>query len=247
MQVLTFDFHNTLVHCDPWFELEVRTLPRKVARSLALGVEIPDDRFDIAYREIRQQAVASGIEVDALDGVCRVFDQVGVAASLDVVAGAIDDLMRDAQVSVEPVAGAVDAVQAIYRRGVPLGVVSSAVHHDTLVWSLDRIGLGDAFDVIVSSASCGYYKSSPAIYHHALAALGATAPLSVHIGDSLKWDVTVSREAGMHPVWLQTSRQEVFSQGLPVESPVLTLQSLAGAGPILLDLLDTIRSDNQGG
>ena len=22
MQVLTFDFHNTLVHCDPWFELE---------------------------------------------------------------------------------------------------------------------------------------------------------------------------------------------------------------------------------
>ena len=26
-RAITFDFHNTLIHCDPWFELEVRTLP----------------------------------------------------------------------------------------------------------------------------------------------------------------------------------------------------------------------------
>ena len=99
----------------------------------------------------------------------------------------------------------------------------------------------------MTSASSGYYKSSTAIYTHALGLLGASAPISVHVGDSLKWDVTVSRQAGMHPVWLQTRRRETFSQGLPTTEPALTLQSLVGAGPVLVDLLAAIRSEHPNG
>jgi HAD superfamily hydrolase (TIGR01549 family) len=247
LQVLTFDFHNTLVHCDPWFELEVRTLPREVARSLGVGRSLGDAGIDSVYREVRQQAVASGIEVDALAGVRQVFDRLGLDAPVAVLAATIDELMRGAQESVEAVDGAVETVRELATSGIRLGVVSSAVHHDTLTWSLDRIGLGGTFEHVVSSASCGYYKSSTAIYNHALAMLGATAPMSVHVGDSLKWDVTVAREAGMHPVWLQTMRPEVFSQGLPTTEPALTLQTLVGAGPALLDLLAAIRTERPNG
>nr|MBA2290299.1 hypothetical protein [Chloroflexia bacterium] len=35
MQIITFDFHNTVAHCDPWFELEIRTLPAAVLGRLA--------------------------------------------------------------------------------------------------------------------------------------------------------------------------------------------------------------------
>ena len=244
LQVLTFDFHNTLIHCDPWFDLEVRTLPREVARALDVGTTLDDAEIDSAYRVVRQQAVDSGIEVDALAGVRRVFDRLGLDAPASTLATAIDDLMWAAQDSVHAVDGAVETVRLLATHGVRLGVVSSAVHHQTLAWSLDRIGLEGAFQQVVTSASCGYYKSSTAIYNHALALLGATAPMSVHVGDSLKWDVTVSRQAGMHPVWLQTMRREVFSQGLPATETALTLQSLVGAGPVLIDLLAAIRSEH---
>ena len=46
----------------------------------------------------------------------------------------------------------------------------------------------------------------------------------------------------MHPVWLQTTHRETFSQGLPTSEPALTLQTLVGAGPILTDLLRQILS-----
>ncbi|HYI24253.1 MAG TPA: HAD family hydrolase [Thermomicrobiales bacterium] len=240
MQVLTFDFHNTLVHCDPWFELEVRTLPRAVARRLGLAPALTDDTIDAAYRDLRRNVIATGIEINAVDGVSAVFSRLGVATTATAVLDTIDDLMREAQASVAPVDGAVDSVRALRELGIPLGVISSAVHHDTLTWSLEHIGIDDCFDVIVSSASCGHYKSTPAIYAHTLAAMGGTAGRSVHVGDSLKWDVTVSREAGMYPVWLQTTHRETFSQGLPTSEPVLTLQTLAGAGPTLANLLRQI-------
>jgi HAD superfamily hydrolase (TIGR01549 family) len=247
LQVLTFDFHNTLIHCDPWFELEVRTLPREVARALDVGTTLDDAEIDNAYRVVRQQAVASGIEVDAFAGVRQVFDRLGLDVAASTLAPVIDDLMWAVQDSVEAVDGAVETVKWLATHGVRLGVVSSAVHHQTLDWSLRRIGLGGTFQHVVTSASCGYYKSSTAIYNHALALLGATAPMSVHVGDSLKWDVTVSRQAGMHPVWLQSRRPETFSQGLPTTEPALTLQSLVGAGPILMDLLAAIRSEHPNG
>lgn len=242
MQVLTFDFHNTLIHCDPWFELEVRTLPRAVARLLNVGAELPDARIDAVYRELRQSAVASGVEVDASNGVERVFRQLEIDASPNSIATAIDLLMREAQNSVQPVDGAVETVKHLDDAGVRLGIVSSAVHHDTLRWSLERVGIADAFRSVVSSASCGSYKSSTAIYRHALADMGGSAAISVHVGDSLKWDVTVAREAGMSTVWLQTPHHEEFSRGLATSAPVLTLQTLRGAGPVLVDLLAEIRS-----
>ncbi len=240
MQVLTFDFHNTLVHCDPWFDLEIRSLPRAVARRLDLGRDLDDDLIDQTYRALRKSVIASGKEIDAVNGVAIVFDRLGIAASRDALESTVDALMRDAQESVIAVDGAVQTVDDLHRHGVKLGIVSSAVHHETLNWSLDRIGIAGHFASIVTSASSGHYKSTTAIYEHALAALGGSARHSVHLGDSLRWDVTISGEAGMKPVWLQTNHRESFSEGLPTSKPVLTLQSLEGAGPILLDLLASI-------
>jgi hypothetical protein len=36
VQVLTFDFHNTLANCDRWFQLEIRDLPWAVMQQLEL-------------------------------------------------------------------------------------------------------------------------------------------------------------------------------------------------------------------
>jgi HAD superfamily hydrolase (TIGR01509 family) len=241
VQVLTFDFHNTLAHCDPWFELEVRTLPRAVIERLAIPHKLEPDAIDASYRSLRKRVIASGQEIDAYDGVAEVLDCLGLGASRAQIATSVDRLMAEALAAMVPIAGAVDTVRHVHAEGIPLGIISSAVHHDSLEWTLERLGLASCFRAVVTSARSGYYKSTPAIYDYALAQLGGIAGESVHVGDSLRWDVAMAQQAGMRAVWLQSPRKEVFSTGPVDATPELSLASLYGAGPILGDLLASLR------
>ena len=50
---ITFDFHNTLIRCDPWFDLEVAGLPGEVSHALresGAGIERKDEGV-CAYRD----------------------------------------------------------------------------------------------------------------------------------------------------------------------------------------------------
>jgi len=242
VQVLTFDFHNTLANCGPWFDLEVRDLPWAVIERLELVSAGPEkDRVDQAYRHLRLGVIASGIEIDAYDSVSDLFERLHIPSDPPAVEHAIDALMLEAVEAMEAVPGAIDTVRFLHNAGVRLGVVSSAVHHRTLDWILDRMGIGSCFDAVVTSASSGFYKSSPVIYDTALHELGGDARTSVHVGDSLKWDVTMAQRAGMTAVWLQTPRRDMFAADGDHVPPALTLETMQEAGPVLAGLLERLR------
>jgi len=234
--VITFDFHNTIANCDPWFALEVRDLPWAVASHLDLPSSIPLERheLDAAYAELRRGVVASGEEIDAVDAVFAILGGYGVVVDRQTVNAAVDQVMDRALESLVPVAGIGETVRYLHDRGCRLGVVSSAVHHRFVEWSLERLRLRDAFSSVVTSASAGYYKSSPLIYAHALRELGADPARSVHVGDSLRWDVRGSRQAGMKAIWFDTGRIESASSiaDQPV-NPNLTMRSMVDAGPLI--------------
>ena len=68
--VVTFDFHDTLVDCDDWFQLEIRELaPAVLDWAAAEGFLVDSsDRYDEArnlYRGIRADVMATGREQDA--------------------------------------------------------------------------------------------------------------------------------------------------------------------------------------
>lgn len=241
--VITFDFHNTLANCDRWFELEIRDLPWAVIEHLELSHSGPDRAtVENSYRELRLAIIESGNEIDAYESVAIMFRQHGVDADAEAITAAIDQLMRQAIESMDPVPGAAETVRYLYEQQVKLGVISSAVHHQTLEWILDRMGILDCFDQIATSASTGYYKSTPAIYHAALSDLNAVAERSVHIGDSMRWDVETAQRAGMHAVWFQTTRREAFNTRPVASVPSAVVTSMEGAGPLLLNLLRDVQA-----
>jgi FMN phosphatase YigB (HAD superfamily) len=88
--------------------------------------------------------------------------------------------------------------------------------------------------VIVSSASCGYYKSRPEIFQAAYAELGAKIADSVHIGDSFRFDHLAGRSSGLRTAWFNEARAAAPAGESP---PDLELTSMVGAGPRLLQLL----------
>jgi HAD superfamily hydrolase (TIGR01509 family) len=244
-QAITFDFHNTLATCPEWFELEVRHLASSFlrwwsdrdVRRLAPGVL---DEADARYRQLRQEIMEHGNELTAEACLENVFGAMGLHVSEDDVRSGVAELMRGALAGAAPIRGAVATVREIHRAGVPIGIVSSAVFHPFLEWTLESFGLRDAFDVVITSASAGFYKSRAELYVHAAELLGAIPEQMVHIGDSFRFDVGGASRAGMATVWLRGDRIESED---PSIRPDLVLTTLVEAAPQILMVLRSRQPD----
>jgi putative hydrolase of the HAD superfamily len=108
--------------------------------------------------------------------------------------------------------GVKDGLAALAALGLPMGVVSNS--DGTVRRDLCRVGLcyvpdghraqnteGVEMGVILDSAVVGVAKPDPGIFRIALDALGVAAGRDVlHVGDSLRYDVTGALAAGLQPV-----------------------------------------------
>ena len=86
------------------------------------------------------------------------------------------------------------ALSALRERGLTVVCVSNWDYELDLV--LERIGLADLFDAVVTSALAGARKPDPAIFERALRVAGCEASDAVHVGDSDD-DVAGARAAGI--------------------------------------------------
>lgn len=200
-QAVTIDFHNTLMRCDEWFRLEVFDLVPAFLNWMEAQEQIgfrPDlhEQGRQRYRELRREVIASGIELDAAECIHRTMDHLSIAVSDSEIDQGLDAIMRPQISDAAPMEGAVALVKALQGRGMPMAVVSSAVYHPYLVWTLETYGMLDAFEQIISSASCGLYKSTPDIYQLAAQTLDAPPSACLHIGDSWRYDVDSAAVAG---------------------------------------------------
>jgi putative hydrolase of the HAD superfamily len=160
----------------------------------------------------------------------HVLQALNVDIPNSVVREGVDDLMRATLAGSQPVDGVINAVRALSESGVRLGVISNAVYHPFLEWSLAKFGILDCFDVVVTSASAGYYKTRPELYLGTLDRLDAIPERSIHIGDSCRFDVQGARNAGMHAVLYSPELSDVRCVEADIE-----VSTLVGIVPLLFD------------
>jgi len=67
---------------------------------------------------------------------------------------------------------------------------------------LDKIGIREVFDGVVSAASAGAAKPARRIFEAAVEAGGASAAATVHVGDHPLHDIQGAHEAGLRTVWV---------------------------------------------
>ncbi len=232
---VTLDFHDTLFLCDDWFQLEVRKLPNEFFDWLAqqpgqVGCEASPAEITTSYRQLRHTAIDGGIEIDSIECVARICREHHVEVDREVIAAGIDVLMRKTLSTARPRPGAIELVQALEGTGVKLGVISNAIHHPFLEWALDRFGMLDSFDLVLSSAKAGFYKSRIELYQIASDNLAISPEKMIHIGDSYRFDVVGATNAGMRTVWLNLTG--AVADGV---TPDLTVESLDGLAPRMFD------------
>jgi putative hydrolase of the HAD superfamily len=98
--------------------------------------------------------------------------------------------------------------------------------------NLEKIGLRDLFDHVVSAAAAGAAKPARHIFETAVRAGGASAEETVHVGDHPEHDVDGARQAGLRAVWVNRNGHEWPEE---LEEPDGVVEDIAG----LAALLDT--------
>jgi putative hydrolase of the HAD superfamily len=106
-----------------------------------------------------------------------------------------------------PNEGAIEVLQELAAREVPIGVVSNASGQIEAVLrrlNVCQVGDGDGACVVcvVDSHVVGVSKPDPGIFASALERLGVPRERVAYVGDSLRYDVGGARAAGLVPVLL---------------------------------------------
>ena len=103
-------------------------------------------------------------------------------------------------------------LEALRDRGLRTGLVSNALDPpDLLHRDLAQMGVAERLDVAVFSSETGWRKPHPAIFEHALAALGAEPAATLFVGDTLATDVAGAAALGMHTcqaMWFRADEDE---------------------------------------
>ena len=104
-----------------------------------------------------------------------------------------------------PTAGVREALAALAKTGMRLGVVSNAegtVEARLAELEICQVGAGAGVpvEVVVDSHLVGVEKPDPAIFGFALRAMGLEPSRCLYLGDSVRIDVAGARAAGLSPV-----------------------------------------------
>lgn len=111
----------------------------------------------------------------------------------------------------EPLVESVHGIRALHDAGIPMAIVSNAdgtVDQILEAAGVCQTGAGAHVPVvaIVDSGAIGVAKPDPATFAPALAALGTDPARTLHVGDSVHYDVNGARAAGMAAVHFDPRR-----------------------------------------
>lgn len=188
-RAILLDALGTLVELEPpWVHLRA-----------ALGDGVPDDRLEAAVRaEMRYYRAHSDEGRDAAS-LADLRRRCAGVLSRELGQGVDVDTLMEA-IRFRPYPDAAPALDDLRRRGVKLICVSN--WDCSLPRVLERCGLGDALDGVVSSAAAGARKPDPEIFASALALANCAPREALHVGDTAEEDVEGARAAGIRALLL---------------------------------------------
>jgi putative hydrolase of the HAD superfamily len=227
-----FDFYGTLARATQWMSIDVLLAEH--------GYELPKAVHDRWWN-------------DGIDGVEHLEHSqsretyqawqrdrlLGMLAETDVHPGEYEEILgqlrRGNETRVlEAYPEVPEVLELLRRRDVALAVCSN--WDWDLAEALTEVGLGDHFDVVVSSAWAGARKPHPRIFEHTLGQLGIQPAGAVFVGDTWGPDVVGPQALGMTPLYLRR-RDHWADNGAPADpgsAGVIVAADLAA----ILDLVE---------
>jgi HAD superfamily hydrolase (TIGR01549 family) len=125
---------------------------------------------------------------------------------------------------IEFVSGVKELLKALSGK-YKLAIVSNAITNVSRL-ALQKLDLAKYFGYIVLSRDLGVRTPDPEIFFYALRSMWVKGSESVHVGDSLEYDVQGGKNAGMKTVWIKGDEEVMNIHPDFVISKVTELSSL---------------------
>lgn len=198
IEAVTFDAGGTLI--EPW--PSVGEVYASVAREF--GIDCSAARLNAQFANAWTTRTGFKYSRDEWHDVVR-HSFLGISEVSPQLFDAIYDrfAQSDAWLIYDDV---IPTLQSLESMGVKLAVISN--WDDRLIPLLEKLGLATYFDHIIVSAVHGAHKPDVAIFQHAAAKLSVPINRLLHVGDSLREDVTGATLAGASTLRIRRSGAE---------------------------------------
>lgn len=177
----------------------VQLEPPWIGLRRALGDEVPEDRLVMAVRTemaYYRDHAHEGRDAESLAELRAASAQVlSQGLGFEVPADVLVEAIR-----FDPYPDAPGALDELRGRGLKLVCVSN--WDISLGEVLERCGLLDSLDGVVSSAEAGARKPEPATFERALQIAGCEPGAALHVGDTVEEDVAGAEAAGIRALHL---------------------------------------------
>ena len=138
---------------------------------------------------------------------------------------------------------AISTLASLKEEGYRLGLISNTSDDNNVHALVDQCGFRPFFDLILTSAGCGYRKPHPRIFQIALEHFSIKPGQAVMVGDTLEADIAGANSLGIYSVWI-TRRTESSDPSIALEQPFDTVRAAsAGAPPVRDGKLKTSTQD----
>ena len=231
---IIFDLGGTLIYFSgDWTQVLSQAHATLMSSLHAAGIDLEEGPFLKEFRhridEYYLQREAEFIEYTTAYVLRTLLADWGYP---EVPEGIIRSVLRDmyaiSQAYWRPEEDCIPTLRWLRDRGYRLGMISNASDANDVETLIDLAGIRPFFDTILISATVGYRKPDPRIFHLALDGWGLPPDRVAMIGDTLGADIIGARNAGMFSVWI-TRRAEAPANQAHIDTiqPDATIAALA--------------------
>lgn len=201
IRTITVDLDDTLWEIHPVIRRAEARLYEWISRHYPRITELfGPDEFRILRKDILEEFKDHTHDLTFVRR--KVLTRLGEAAGYgDSHVDAAFEVFNEARNDVTLFPGVRRALRTLRERFVLIAVTNGNA-------DLEKIGIRDLFDDIVSAARTGAAKPDRPIFDAAVKAGGATAEQTLHVGDDPLRDVHGARDAGLHAVWVNRNGDE---------------------------------------
>lgn len=231
-----FDLGNTLLYFDGVWEKVIAEMDTALLHSLqAGGLILKEQDFlrqvEARFAEYDVQKSGEFLEFTTTFILRGLFaDQGYPEVPEPTLQQAIQAMYAVSQSHWQLEADALPTLQVLREQGYRLGIISNAGDDQDVQTLIDKAGLRDYFEVILTSAAQGIRKPNPRLFQQALQHWGTPPEHAVMVGDTLGADILGARNAGIYSVWItrRASPNQPHQDTIIPNARVATLGELPG-------------------
>jgi putative hydrolase of the HAD superfamily len=205
IKAVFFDLYHTLICYDPpqeealskvLSELGIEATPESLRRPIVAA-----DEF--IYQEHSRQPISkrSDEEKRALFAQYQamLLKEAGIEPTSELI-GSILSKMHQIKFNRVLFDDVLPALTELKKKGLILGLISNV--DSNIAPLLDKLGLSQLLQVVVTSQDTGYFKPHPEIFKEAASQASVQVSEAMYIGDQYQIDVLGAKKAGMQGVLL---------------------------------------------